>query len=364
MTGADLRRSALQAAMRQHIAPIPCRPWALNGLSERLIVSHYENNYGSAVRSLNAIRDEIGAIDLATAASRSIRALKREELAQMSSVALHELYFGNLGGDGRITDAAASILKEHFGSVEAWRLDFLATARAMRGSSGWTMLSYARRERRLHNHIGDDHGQAIVDAVPILVLDMYEHAYHIDFGANVTAYIDAFMRNIDWNVIVDRMASAVGNHAATPVAAAEGALAVSVPGVSVKGLSANYDATAIARLDLPSVSIEDFTAARARSERVQVIDARPKHYFSRNADMMRGAIWRDPSRVDEWSKELSADAPVFVYCAYGFHVGCSVTAALCERGIDAKYIRGGLSAWYAAGGERALKLPDPAETEA
>jgi Fe-Mn family superoxide dismutase len=76
--------------------------------------------------------------------------------------------------------------------------------------------------------------------------------------------------------------------------------------------------------------------------------------------MMRGAIWRDPDRVDEWSRELSAEAPVFVYCAYGFHVGCRVTAALRERGFDAKYIRGGLAAWYAAGGERALKAPDAA----
>jgi superoxide dismutase, Fe-Mn family len=70
--------------------------------------------------------------------------------------------------------------------------------------------------------------------------------------------------------------------------------------------------------------------------------------------MMKGAIWRDPARIDEWSKELSPNEPVFVYCAYGFHVGCSVTAALCERGFDAKYLRGGLSAWYAAGGARAL----------
>ena len=106
---------------------------------------------------------------------------------------------------------------------------------------------------------------------------------------------------------------------------------------------------------LPSVSVEELSVEIAKSERVQVLDARPKHYFSRSTDMMQGAVWRDPDRVDEWSKELSADAPVFVYCAYGYHVGCGVTAALRERGFDAKYIRGGLSAWYAAGGERALK---------
>ncbi len=86
-----------------------------------------------------------------------------------------------------------------------------------------------------------------------------------------------------------------------------------------------------------------------------MLDARPKHYFSRSADMMLGATWRNPDRLDEWSNELSASAPVFVYCAYGYYVSRGVTAALRERGFDAKYIRGGLSAWYAAGGARALK---------
>lgn len=70
---------------------------------------------------------------------------------------------------------------------------------------------------------------------------------------------------------------------------------------------------------------------------------------------MEGAIWRDPDRVDEWIGELSADQPVAVYCAYGFHVGCSVTRALRERGFDARYVRGGVSAWYAAGGARAMQ---------
>jgi Fe-Mn family superoxide dismutase len=340
--------------MHQHIAPIPIRPWMLNGLSERLIVNHYENDYGTAVRSLNAIRDELDALDFAATSGHLIRALKREELAGMGSVALHELYFGNLGGDGKLTAAMAAILEEQFGSVDAWWQAFVAAARAMRGGAGWVLLSYARRDRRLYNQIGFDHTQAIVDAVPILVLDMYEHAYHIDFGANATAYIDAFMRNINWAVVGDRMTNAIGDGSPERGSVTGDSRA----SVSIKDLSANYDAAAIARLDLPSVSIEEFSAERAKSERIQVLDARPKHYFSRNTDMMRGAIWRDPNRVDEWSKEFSAEAPVFVYCAYGYHVGCSVTAALRERGLDAKYIRGGLAAWYAVGGERALKGPE------
>jgi superoxide dismutase, Fe-Mn family len=346
--------------MRQHIAPIPVRPWMLNGMSERLIVSHYENNYGTAVRALNAFRDELNALDLATAPGHRIRALKREELIAMGSVALHELYFGTLGGDGKLTAAVATALEDQFGAVDAWRQEFVAAALSMRGGSGWVLLNYSRRDRRLYNQIAFDHTQAIVDALPVLALDMYEHAYHIDFGANASAYIDAFTRNIDWTVVGERLIEASANSSPRRDDVIDGSL----PPVSVKELSANYDAAAIARLNLPSVSIEELAAELAKSKRVQLLDARPKHYFSRNTDMMRGAIWKDPARVDEWSKDLSAEAPVFVYCAYGFHVGCSVTAALLERGFDAKYIRGGLSAWYAAGGERALKTPEagPIET--
>src|SRR5712664_2947743 len=88
--------------MRYAIAPVGCRPWLLNGLSDRLIVSHYENNYGSAVRDLNAIRERLAELNLAATPAHAIRALKREELVAMGSITLHELYFGNLGGDGSV----------------------------------------------------------------------------------------------------------------------------------------------------------------------------------------------------------------------------------------------------------------------
>ncbi len=320
--------------MRQHIAPIPCRPWTLNGLSERLIVSHYENNYGGAVRSLNAICDDLAALDLASAPGYLVRSLKREELTALGSVALHELYFGNLGGDGKLTAGIATTLEEQFGTVDDWRREFVAAASALRGGSGWVLLSYSRRDRRLSNVVGFDHTQSGVDAAPVLALDMYEHAYAIDFGANATAYVDAFMRNIDWGVVGKRFAEAVG---------------------------AGQDA---APTDpLPSVSIEELAVELASHDRVQVLDARPKHYYTRSTDMMSGAIWRDPTRVAEWSSEFSTAAPVYVYCAYGFHVGCGVTAELRERGFDAKYVRGGLSAWYAAGGERSLTHAAPSAVE-
>jgi len=333
--------------MRQTITPIPIRPWMLNGISERMLVSHYENDYGTAVRTLNEIREELGTLDLATTRGSRVRALKREEHAAMDSVALHELYFRNLGGDGRMPSSMTAALTEHFGSVDAWRKEFIASARSLRGGSGWVLLSYSRRDRKLYNQIALDDAGMLVDATPVLVLDMYEHAYHIDFGANAIAYIDAFMRNIDWKLVGTRLAEALG--VATPSVESD-----ATPTRSVKELSADFDLTAIERLSLPSITVEELSAEIVHRNHAQVLDARPAHYFSRYADMMKGAIWRDPARIDEWSRELSPNEPVFVYCAYGFHVGCSVTAALCERGFDAKYLRGGLSAWYAAGGARAL----------
>jgi Fe-Mn family superoxide dismutase len=326
--------------MREHIIPIPCKPWTLNGLSDRLIVSHYEDTYGAAVRTLNDIRDRLATLDFAAAPGYDIRELKREELAAMGSVALHELYFGSLGGDGgvlftgsgtgtKIAEPVTVALERQFGSVAAWRREFVAMAQALSGGPGWVLLSYSRRDGRLYNHIAFDHSQALVDGVPLLALDMYEHAYHLEFGANATAYIDAFMRNIDWTAVANRLMEPIGDRSVSRATS---------PGDSV-----------------PSISVEELGAQMEGGARIQVIDARPQFHFSRSSDMMQGAIYRDPERVDEWSKELSADTPVAVYCSYGFNVACAVTAALRQRGFDARYVRGGLSAWLASGGERTLK---------
>jgi superoxide dismutase, Fe-Mn family len=326
------------------LAPIACKPWMLNGLSERLMVSHYENEYGGAVSSLNAIRRELDALDLAAAPAYRIRAMKREELAAQASVTLHELYFASLGGEGTalftgsgagtgLADHVSAALEQHFGGATPWRREFVTLAQALSDSPGWVTLSCSRRDARLHNLIASDHAETMIDSVPLLVLDMYEHAYHLDFGSNAGAYIDAFMRNIHWTAVGDRLLEASGNPAPRQ--------------------DQGDDA-------LPAVSVEELAEERAKNRRVQVIDARPKHYFSRGTDMMQGATWKDPDRIDEWSAELSSDAPVYVYCAYGFGVGCGVTAALRERGFDAKYVRGGLSAWYASGGDRALR---PAQGE-
>src|SRR5262249_16745732 len=173
--------------------------------------------------------------------------------------------------------------------------EFMASARSLRGGSGWVLLSYSRRDRKLYNQIALDNAGVLVDATPVLVLDMYEHAYHMDFGANAIAYIDAFMRNIDCKLVGTRLAEAVG--VGTPSEEANTAQAR-----SVNELSADFDLAAIDRLNLPSITVEELSAEIAQRNHAQVLDARPAHYFSRYTDMMKGAIWRDPARIDEWSK--------------------------------------------------------------
>src|SRR5262245_53620140 len=103
------------------ILPIPRKPYALNWLPEHLIVSHYEKDYGVAVRSLNALRDRLATVDPSSVTPAEMRALKREELSAAGSVILHEPYFLNLGGDGKVPAVVTAALERNFGGIHQWR---------------------------------------------------------------------------------------------------------------------------------------------------------------------------------------------------------------------------------------------------
>src|SRR5260370_6574372 len=196
--------------MHYQLAPLYCRPWTLNGISARLIESHYENNYGAALNRLNAISDEIEQLDLGNTSGQSLARLKRDEIVALNSTLLHELYFASRGGDGRVLpDALAGAIAKDFGSVDRWRQEFVGIAAGLAGGSGWVLLTYVPRDGRLINQIASEHNQSIAGGVPILALDMYEHAYHLEFGANAGAYIAAFMRNIDWSAVKERHDDAI-----------------------------------------------------------------------------------------------------------------------------------------------------------
>src|SRR5499425_986168 len=178
--------------------PLSCDPTKLRGLSEKLILSHWENNYGGAVRRLNAIAAQITELDFAKAPVFVINGLKREELIATNSMILHELYFDGLGGHGISDGAIDEALKRDFGSVDRWRAEFVGTGKALRGGAGWVLLSFSPRDRHLMNQWAADHAHTLAGGTPILALDMYEHSYQLDYGASAERYVDAFMENIDW----------------------------------------------------------------------------------------------------------------------------------------------------------------------
>ena len=313
--------------MQYHLAPLFCRPWTLNGITPRLIESHYEGNYGSPLRRLNAITEELEALDPTSTSAEVVSRLKRDEAAMLNSTLLHELYFASLGGDGRaVPETMAAALARDFGSTDRWRREFIALAEALAGGSGWVLLTYVPRDGRLINQSGADHGQSIAGGIPILAIDMYEHAYHIDFGANASAYVAAFMRNIDWAAVQGRY---------------EDATRVAPP----RPLEQKQFA------GVPAMTVEEVKAMLDAGERLQIIDARPRHYTTRAQDIMEGAVWRDPERLDEWIGELSKTDPVVTYCVYGFHIGCETAIALRKAGFDARYMAGGHYAWKAMGGK-------------
>jgi Fe-Mn family superoxide dismutase len=312
--------------MKYTIAPLFCRPWTLNGITPHLIESHYENDYGSALDRLNEIAEELAALDPAKTSAHAVSRLKRDEAATLNSTLLHELYFASLGGDGRmVPEEMSAAIGQDFGSVTRWRDEFIALAGALAGSSGWVLLTYVPRDARLINHTAADHSQSIAGGIPILALDMYEHAYHLDFGANATAYIAAFMRNIDWDAVQARYRNA------TKVEPPPKLVQKQWP-------------------DLPSMTVEEVRTMIEAGQPIQIIDTRPRHYSTRAQDIMAGATWRDPERVDEWIGELSKTEPVVTFCVYGFHIGCETAETLRKAGFDARYMAGGHYAWKATKG--------------
>ena len=180
------------------IKPLSCDPARIKGMSERLIVSHYENNYGGAVKRLNLIEEQLAGLNYETAPGFVINGLKREQLIAMNSMILHELFFDGLGDESEPGSALRAALARDFGSFERWRAEFVAMGKALAGGSGWVLLSWSPRDRKLVNQWAADHAHTLAGGVPILALDMYEHSYHIDYGAKAATYVDTFMEAVRW----------------------------------------------------------------------------------------------------------------------------------------------------------------------
>src|SRR5262249_28640500 len=242
--------------MRYRLKQIHCRPWTLSYLSVPLIESHYENNYGGALRRLNAITQQLEALDFAHTPAPVLKGLKREEVVALNSALLHQLHFASIGGGRPPTKAMSEILARDFGSLDRWRAEFRAMGYALGGGSGWVLLTYVPRDGRLINQYAAEHSQAVASGVPILALDMYEHAYHMDFGANAKAYVDTYLRNVDWPALELRYADAAKVPGPRPLEQPEFG-------------------------DIPGIGVEEVKEMLAAGTPVQVIDVRPRAAVTR-----------------------------------------------------------------------------------
>jgi Fe-Mn family superoxide dismutase len=313
------------------VRPLLFKPHLLHGLSHRLLTSHYENNYGGALRRFNAIEARLGTLDWASAPVFEINGIKREELIAAGSVILHEIYFDALGGDGGDPPAGLGLAEElerDFGSVAAWTTEFTAMAKAQAGGSGWTTLVWSERLGRLVNQWSADHAHTLADGAPILALDMYEHAYHIDFGARAAAYIDAVMANLHWERIAARYRRMRHGEAEDVVLfTPSGAPLESEHVVTVEALRAEIERDPPVLLDI-----------------CLALD------LKRRTDMLPGATIHNPDAMDVWAATLPRDKPIVAYCIFGFQISGNVVAELRQRGYNARALRGGIGAWHAIGG--------------
>ena len=321
------------------VRPLLLKPQWMNGLSERLLVSHYVNNYGGALRRLNAIRARLAAVDWARTPVFEINGLKREELIAADSVILHEIYFDSLGGHGNDPptgreeppDGLAHALERDFGSVTAWRAEFSAMAKALAGGSGWVILAWSERLGRLINHWAADHAHGLAGATPILALDMYEHAYHLDFGAKAAAYVDQAMANLNWERIGARYRRAIGEAAEQD----ELFLPYGAPPQEEARISAEELKTALARDD---------------DRRPFLLDLCLPKDLPRRTDMLAGASMHAPAALPRWVDGLPRGRPIAVYCICGFQISGTAVKELRQRGYDARALVGGITAWHAIGG--------------
>lgn len=185
-------------------------PAKLPGLSERLLKSHWENNYQGSVKTLNAVRSRLSAALADKDAPPALYGgLKREEAHRTGSVVLHELYFDGLGGNGRASGRIKQAIETAYGSFGTWEAEYRRTAMSLAGGSGWAILSYNLHTGALGNSWSWDHMHAPAAGIPLLVLDMYEHSFHMDYGTQAAKYVDAWFANLDWEEVDRRYARAL-----------------------------------------------------------------------------------------------------------------------------------------------------------
>lgn len=298
----------------QHVVRgIPFKAHKIDGFTPEMLEQHFEQVYGGAVRRLNEIEKQIARDDRNDA-------LLAEHLTVANLVILHELHFLSLGEEGgeELSDSALTkAIEAVFGSVAAWRVEF--SSMATLGEGGWAILAWSDRFGRLMNVRTIDSAQFLSDAVPLLVLDMGEHAFSGDFGLDRMGYVSAFLQSVHWVRVAERFHRSLG------------------------GAVVNEKA------DPNQISISELKDSLDRGDDVLVLDVRHDDDCERYRNRIPGSEWHDSFDVAAWANDLPKDKPVVVYCMYGFWVSQKAAEELRMYGINARSLSGGVTAWRAMG---------------
>jgi len=202
--GARAQQTAPQVAIAIPVPKITPKPFVINpekvkGLSADLLRAHHDTVYAEEVKKLNAIGEELSRIDFSDVPPERLGALKRDEQAAQNSTLLHEIYFDGLAeAPTQPAGLLAQAVSRDFGSLDRWKAEFAGIGKSLASGTGWVITAYAPREKRLFNYRAETDSMAPAGAVPLLAMDMYEHAYGADYGADTAKYIEAFLQAIRW----------------------------------------------------------------------------------------------------------------------------------------------------------------------
>ncbi|MEH6631137.1 MAG: Fe-Mn family superoxide dismutase [Halopseudomonas aestusnigri] len=321
-----------------YVRDIPFKAHKIVGISPELLEGLYENIYGGAIRCLNDVETMIAAYSKDTPWSTNIERLKSQELQLVNEIILHEIYFDSIGEDGgEVLDdqTLESALLASFGSITKWQTIFTAMALATQNGStqskfvgnGWVVLAWSNRQRRLINIASNKASETLVDAHPILVLNINEDAYALDYGSDRKSYVDAFMNNIQWGCVAHRFTQTI-NHQAINKRQKEKSPDVADGHISVKELKGLVDC-----------GDDSYTVIDVRHD-----DDRKRYRFR-----IMETDFRDSFNVKSWTSEIPRGKLVVVYCMYGFWVSQKVAEELRAQGVNALSLSGGVTAWRAMG---------------
>jgi len=203
--------SALAAYVSQIPKTYPTKPYAeligrINGLTENQLQQHYDL-YVGYVKKRNQIEEDLQTVDRTNSAGITyspFRALKVAETFAVNGSLLHELYFENMSATPtQPGPETMKLIERSFSSLDNFKNDLIDSAAVARG---WAIMMYGIDDGHVHNYVLESHNQNVpVLSIPLLVLDVYEHAYMIDFGIKRAAYLDVFWQNVNWDVVEARI---------------------------------------------------------------------------------------------------------------------------------------------------------------